>query len=448
MRLETIDITKIVNGGYGFARLATGQVTLVRYVLPDETVIINTEEAKKNHLFGKVQQILKENPGRITPPCKYYGQCGGCDLQHCNYDSQLIIKRGIVEDLLHRQSQKAVAKSSNFLANPIPSPSTFGYRQRIRLQVGDRGIVGFHRFRSHEIIPIDRCLLAGDSINSTLTALQDHEDGQKLCELSTEVELQLNPETGKTVCIFHFIRKVRPADAESAKRFCHDIKAIERIFFIGTDFPITGPYVESRTQDGTKMDNLFAVHYPTITKVNRPVDLSWEAGGFCQVNLDQNKNLIETVLEFCQIEKTETVLDLYCGMGNFSIPFAMEAKEVFGIESQGSAIRSAKNNAANAGLTNTRFLKSSVHGACIELAEEGAQFDCVLIDPPRQGAPGLAHQLAAITTKRLVYISCDPATLCRDLADLTEVGFTICKIQPIDMFPQTHHIETIVLLTK
>jgi 23S rRNA (uracil1939-C5)-methyltransferase len=448
MRLETIDITKIVNGGYGFARLATGQVTLVRYVLPDETVIINTEEAKKNHLFGKVQQILKENPGRITPPCKYYGQCGGCDLQHCNYDSQLIIKRGIVEDLLHRQSQKTVAKSSNFLANPIPSPSTFGYRQRIRLQVGDRGIVGFHRFRSHEIIPIDRCLLAGDSINSTLTALQDHEDGLRLCELSTEVELQLNPETGKTVCIFHFIRKVRPADAESAQRFCHDIKAIERIFFIGTDYPITGPYVESRAQDGTKRDNLFAVHYPTITKVNRPVDLSWEAGGFCQVNLDQNKNLIETVLEFCQIEKTETVLDLYCGMGNFSIPFAMEAKEVFGIESQGSAIRSAKNNAANAGLTNTRFLKSSVHGACIELAEKGAQFDCVLIDPPRQGAPGLAHQLAAITTKRLVYISCDPATLCRDLADLTEVGFTICKIQPIDMFPQTHHIETIVLLTK
>jgi 23S rRNA (uracil1939-C5)-methyltransferase len=448
MSLETINITKIVNGGYGLAHLSTGQVTLVRHVLPTETVMITTEEAKKNHLFGKVQQILKEHPARIIPPCKYYGQCGGCDLQHCDYDTQLTIKKGIVEDLLRRQSQKAIRESIHLLATPAPSPSDFAYRQRIRLQVGDRGVVGFHRFHSHDIIPIDGCLLAGESINRTLIALQKHEDGSKLAELSTELELLLNPQTGKTVCIFHFSRKVRPADAESAKRFCRDVSEVERIFFIGTDFPIIGPYFEDGEKDQEKMDNLFTVHYPTITKANRSVDLSWEAGGFCQVNLGQNRKLIETVLEFCQVEKTETVLDLYCGMGNFSIPLAMVAKEVFGIEGQGSAIRSAKNNAANAGLTNTRFLKSSTHSACIELAEKGEQFDCVLIDPPRQGAPGLAGQLATITTKRLVYISCDPATLCRDLADLTDEGFTICKIQPIDMFPQTHHIETVVLLEK
>ena len=206
--------------------------------------------------------------------------------------------------------------------------------------------------------------------------------------------------------------------------------------------------LEEEKKCSAKMANLFTVHYPTISKTKRPVDLSWEAGGFCQVNLDQNKNLIETVLEFCQVKKTETVLDLYCGMGNFSIPFAMQAKTVFGIEGQGSAIRSAKNNAANAGQANSCFLKSSVHNACIELAEKGEHFDCVLIDPPRQGAPGLADRLATIATKRLVYISCDPATLCRDLADLTDQGFTISKIQPVDMFPQTHHIENVVLLEK
>lgn len=448
MRFEEINISKIINGGYGFARFSTGQVILVRHVLPEETVIITTEETKKNYLFGKVHQILKENPARILPPCKYYGQCGGCNLQHCDYDTQLTVKRGIVEDLLRRQGHEAVAESVNLLATPIPSPLTFNYRQRIRLQVGDRGTVGFNRFRSHEIIPIEKCLLAGESINTTLVALQDHNDGIKLCGLSTEVELQLNPESGKTVCIFHFNRKVRPADINSAKRFCNDTVELERIFFIGTDFPITGPYFADRQDDNTYTDNTLAVHYPAITETNRPIDLSWEAGGFCQVNLDQNRKLIETVLEFTQIEKTETVLDLYCGMGNFSIPFAMEAKEVFGIEGQGAAIRSAKNNAANCGLTNTRFLKSSVHDACIELAKKEAHFDCVLIDPPRQGAPGLASQLAKITSKRLVYISCDPATLCRDLADLSEQGFTICKLQPFDMFPQTHHIETVVLLEK
>ena len=271
----------------------------------------------------------------------------------------------------------------------------------------------------------------------------------QLSRKSDEPKVKKLPEVyKKTVCIFHFSRKVRPADAKSANRFCRDVSELERIFFIGTDFPITGPYSEDGKTDDAKMDNIFAVRYPSISRATGTIELSWEAGGFCQVNLAQNRQLIETVLEFCQVKNTETVLDLYCGMGNFSIPFAMEAKEVFGIEGQGSAIRSAKKNAANAKLTNTRFLKSSVHNACMDLTEKGEHFDCVLIDPPRQGAPGLASQLAAITSKRLVYISCDPATLCRDLADLTNEGFTISKIQPIDMFPQTHHIETVVLLEK
>jgi 23S rRNA (uracil1939-C5)-methyltransferase len=442
-KLETINILKIVNGGYGFAHLSTGQVILVRQVLPNETLIITIEEAKKNHLFGKVQQILIEHPARVIPPCKYYDQCGGCDLQHCNYGSQLTIKKGIIEDLLSRQPKAAVREAINLLVTPLPSPADFAYRQRIRLQIGKRGVLGFHRFHSHDIIPIDTCLLAGKAINKTLTSLQEHDDGRRLCELSTEVELQQNPQTDKTVCIFNFSRKIRPADAKSAVKLCRDIPELERIFFIGTDFPITGPY-----SDEKNIDNMLSVHYPTMTRANIPVNFSWEAGGFCQVNLEQNKRLIETVLSFCRVDKTETVLDLYCGMGNFSIPLAMEGKNVFGIEGQASAIRSAKNNAINNGLTNSHFLKSSVHNACLELAEKGERFDCVLIDPPRQGAPGLARCLASITIKRLVYVSCDPATLCRDLADLAEEGFTIRKIQPVDMFPQTHHIETVVLLEK
>jgi 23S rRNA (uracil1939-C5)-methyltransferase len=447
MNTKTIHITKIVNGGYGFARLSTGQVTLVRYALPNEDVIITIEDVKKNYLFGKVQQILQEHSGRITPPCKYYGQCGGCNLQHCDYHTQLTIKKGIVEDLLGRQSQEAVRNSIHLLAPPVPSPSAFGYRQRVRLQVGKRGVIGFHRYHSHDIIPIDICLLAGEAINKTIAALQNHDDGHRLCELSTEVELQLNPQTGKTVCIFNFSRKIRPADVKSARIFCRDVDEVERVFFVGSDFPITGPYCD-KGEENKALNNTFNVHYPNIIQLSRYLNFSWEVGGFCQVNLAQNKALIETVLEFCQVDKNETILDLYCGMGNFSIPLAMAAKEVLGIEGQGSAIRSAQENAFNAALTNTRFLKKSVDNACQELAEKGEHFDCVVIDPPRLGALGLAGHLAKITSKRLVYISCDPATLCRDLADLTNAGFTIKKIQPIDMFPQTHHIETVVLLDR
>lgn len=448
MKKETVDIIKIVNGGYGFARLADGQVALIRRVLPDESVIITIEEAKKNYLFGSVKQILTEHPARIVPPCRYYGRCGGCDLQHCDYTRQVSLKREIIKDLLERQTNGAISQATTHLADCLPSPSAFSYRQRIRLQVGPRGEIGFHQFRSHDIIAIDECLLAGEAINKTLAALREYADGRRLCELSTEVELQLNPKSGRTVCLFSFVRKPRPADMESARNLCRKTEPLERVFFTGTDFPITGPYTGHDDKDTKQPDNILAVHYSEIIGMNSCLELSWEAGGFCQVNLAQNRKLIETVIDFCQIDKGRTVLDLYCGMGNFSIPLAGRAKEVHGIESQGSAIRSAKKNAANSGLTNCTFIKSPVEKACAELAHKGRRFDCLLIDPPRQGAPNLAAQLAELTVKRLVYVSCDPATLCRDLADLTQEGFSINRIQPIDMFPQTHHIETVVLLEK
>ncbi len=438
----------MVNGGYGFAHLSSGQVILVRHVLPGEAVIVTIVETKKNYLFGKVEQILEAARGRRTPPCDYYGQCGGCDLQHCDYPTQLDIKREIVQDILYHQNSEVLRDSAQLLADPLPSPQPFGYRQRIRLHVGPLGEVGFHRFHSHDIIGIDSCPLAGDGINRALSALRELDDGRKLCELSKEVELQLNPQSDQVVCLFNYSRKTRPADVASAKRFCRETKNIDRVFFTGTDFPITGPYGSSGTKNSDPMDSRFSIHYPALAGTGKSLDLSWEAGGFCQVNLEQNRQLIETVLSFCRVEKAETILDLYCGMGNFAIPLAGMAKSVLGIEGQGAAIRCAKLNAAMAGLSNTGFLKSPIGGACINLVEKGKVFDCVILDPPRQGAPGLAAHLAKITTKRLVYISCDPATLCRDLAGLTDNGFRISRIQPIDMFPQSHHIETVVLLEK
>lgn len=451
MKCEKINITKIVNKGYGLAHLSSGQVILVRQALPNETVIITIEETKKNLLFGRVKEIKTKHPSRVTAPCRYYGQCGGCDLQHCNYTEQLHIKKGILIDLLDRGQHPAVREAVHLLAAPLPAPDSLAYRQRIRLQVGERGVLGFHRFQSHEIIPITNCLLAGDSINRAINSLQQSEEGASLCHLATEVEIQLNPVTDKTVLIFHFSRRIRPADSKTAIRFCKENPEVERIFFTGEDFPINGPYsAGSNEKKGEPSVNILTVQYPQSKGQDQQteLELSWEAGGFCQVNLAQNRVLIETVRRFCQVKSDESILDLFCGMGNFSIPLAQQAANLLGIEGQGSAIRSAKKNAIKNGLSNCQFIKSPAHLACKELAEEGQVFDCVLIDPPRQGAPGLAGHLAALTRHRLVYISCDPATLCRDLAELTEKGFIIKKIQPIDMFPQTHHIETIVLLEK
>ena len=188
--------------------------------------------------------------------------------------------------------------------------------------------------------------------------------------------------------------------------------------------------------------------YPPEHEGSAGLELHWEVGGFCQVNLAQNRQLIRIVLDFANPSADEDVLDLFCGMGNFSIPLAERSRSLLGIEGQASAIRSARANCLINGLANAEFRQMPLHAACEDLARAGRSFACVVIDPPRQGVPGLARQLAALADKRLVYVSCDPATLCRDLAELLTHSFSLRRFQPVDMFPQTHHIETVVLLEK
>jgi 23S rRNA (uracil1939-C5)-methyltransferase len=176
--------------------------------------------------------------------------------------------------------------------------------------------------------------------------------------------------------------------------------------------------------------------------------MCWEIGGFSQVNTAQNFNLINLVLRQADVSSSDRILDLYCGMGNFSLPLARRAAEVYGIENQGSSIRSAKNNSRRNQLENCRFEKNDVTAGCQALIDQQRTFDTVICDPPRRGIPGLAPKISRLARRKLVYISCDPATLCRDLADLTKNHLCVRSIQPIDMFPQTHHIETVVLLEK
>ena len=445
MTLQTISITKIVNGGYGFGHLDSGQVALIHYTLPEETVIATIEEKKKNHSFGKAQHIITPHPLRRKPPCKYYMHCGGCDLQHCDYALQLTIKKDIIKELLGRQQDEVLQAAVELVAPPIKSDDEFGYRQRIRLQIKDSLQIGFLRFRSHEIVTIDSCILAAETINASLSALISEHFFQALTKSCSELELLRNPESEKTICIFHLLRKPRPADKKAAEKLVSHIASIDAIYFSGNDFQMTGPIgCTSENLD----DRLLTIRYPHLFGLSAGLDLSWEASGFCQLNLAQNRKLIETVLGFCNCSLNDTVLDLFCGMGNFSIPLAQLAKDVLGIEGQGSAIRSARKNGTSANLSNVLFKKEPVQSSCKNLIKEKRMFDIVIIDPPRHGIPELAHDLAQLTIKRLIYISCDPATLCRDLQNLTSNGFTISKIQPIDMFPQTHHIETVVLLTS
>ena len=447
MQPETILISKIINGGFGLGHAPSGQVVLVRHVLPGETVLVTALEKKKNHLLARLDEVLTPHRQRRPPPCPYAGQCGGCDFQHGDYALQLQLKKAVVAELLLRGGP-TLAAAAEALADPLGAPQELHYRQRLRLRVDGRVRLGFTRFQSHEVVPVAACLLGGALHNRVLSALATLPAARTLCQLAEEVEILENPDRGQAVVVLRLRRKPRPADISAARAVCGAVADIASVFLHGSGFALQGPYGAAASADGLVDGRTLAHSYAPSATLPRGLSLGWEVGGFCQVNLRQNLSLIDTVLDFCQPWQGMSLLDLYCGMGNFSLPLAMRGARVHGIEGQAAAIRSASANAMRAGLTETRFEQSPIHQACDRLVTEGRRFDCIVIDPPRQGAPELAPRLAELTAGRLVYISCDPATLCRDLQQLVAAGFAIRRLQPVDMFPQTHHIETVVLLEK
>jgi len=436
MSSHIYQIEKLVHGGLGLCHTENGQVVLLEEVIPDETVRAKTHSSSKSLLQGVTTEIISPSIHRIQAPCPHYRKCGGCDFQHMDYACQLQGKHDIIKDLLLRSNHPDLRKANNLLMPPLASPQQFNYRQRIRLQVDDQQIVGFHKRGSHNCIAIKNCLLAEHAINNCLENLLQQRVFEKLLSHTESLELLLNPDSSRINILFHFKRKPRPTDTKHAQELMQSLDEIEDVFFEGEGFAVTGRRALSFTLS------------PIASHTGKSLYLSWETGGFCQVNIKQNKTLIQTVLDFCKISEEDNILDLFCGMGNFSIPLAENAGTVFGIEGQASAIRSARKNSTKAGQTNTEFIKRPIQQACKELVQKNRIFDCVLLDPPRQGVPGLAKELNSLCGKRMIYISCDPATLFRDLADLLQQGLVLQKLQPIDMFPQTHHIETIALLEK
>jgi len=354
-----------------------------------------------------------------------------------SYQCQLHEKYSIIRDILLESNDPTLQEAAQkLLKQPLASKKQIHYRQRIRLQVDDNQVLGFHKRRSHACIAINNCLLAQPEINNCLQELLQQSPFAKLLRQTEAIEILYDP-NGSTITIqIHFKRKPRPTDLKLAQNLIDTIPGIKNIFFTSTGFAVTGS------------DSLSFTLPPLAPHTEKSLQLSLETGGFCQVNVEQNTTLVKTVLDYCAITKEETVLDLFCGMGNFAVPLAEQAKSVLGVEGQGSAIRSAKKNSSDAGQRNTSFKKQAIHAACLELAKSGTLFDIIILDPPRQGAPGLARILHTLCEKRLVYVSCDPVTLCRDLEELLHQGFIVKRIQPIDMFPQTHHIENVVLLEK
>jgi len=448
VQTEKVKIDKVVSGGVGLGRMADGMVFMMPYVLPGEKVLMRVTHRKKKFLEAKAVEVLESSPRRIEPFCPHFMICGGCDLQHAEYDYQLELKTEILREQLVGARVMTVEELEKVTEQPLPAPLPFGYRQRLRLQV-ENGGYGFYRRSSHEIEMIESCPLAMPAINKVMESFPASEAMGHLLDLAREVELLASPGDDSLVLTVHLQRKPRPADIKAAELACDELDTVKAVYLAAENSRMQGPYCGKGSSDDDEGRSLLVLlPFQAIPSHNVPAyTLSQEAGGFSQINIEQNQRMIETMLNWVGDLKVSRALDLFGGMGNFSIPLAMKIKEVICLDLQRAAIRSGESNAENLGLSNCSFLRKSALEGIKEIGSSGERIDLLLLDPPRRGCPEVLPFLDEIGKPAVIYVSCDPATLARDLKMMAEKGYVIRKIKMIDMFPQTHHLETMVLLS-
>jgi 23S rRNA (uracil1939-C5)-methyltransferase len=416
-------------------------VALVRDVLPGERVLIHETHRKRDYILATLVEVLSPSPERIEPPCPIYDRCGGCDLQHATPEAQIRLKKAMLVDSLQQNVSHVFSDISRYLETPINAPTPFNYRQRLRLQVGRQGNFGFFQSQSHDIIPVSRCLLAKEPLNHVLEQLQTSNSFHELLKQTTACELLFNPDANDVIMLLHYRRRPRPADSALSRKLLDEIAGLAALYMLVEGFGLYDPIAR------VFPTNLPTLSYTMEIKATDTVSTyTWEVGGFCQVNLEQNFNLIKLVLQMIDGGRHKSILDLYCGYGNFSLPAAFLADKVLGVDTQNAAVRSGKRNAELNGILNCRFEKRPVPEAVAALLAASKTYDTIILDPPRRGAPEIISLLPDLHPDQIIYISCNPATLARDLAALSATGYQLVRLIPVDMFPQTHHLETVALL--
>ncbi|MBN2107778.1 MAG: class I SAM-dependent RNA methyltransferase [Deltaproteobacteria bacterium] len=406
----TLTIEKLVHGGAGLARI-NGKTCFIDGVLPGETVLARIDENRKQYLKASLLDILEASPERTAPPCPFAGLCGGCQWQHISYPGQLAYKASALKDCLVRIGKLYDCE----ISPPAPSPLQLRYRSRAALKIDNRKspAMGFYQTKTHTLVRITDCLLLEPELIQALEVCRQLLRHNRL-EAGGYTGLDLLAVTNTTAVLSLW------QDRKNRKK---------KKLLLNT---ATGTAGEQQSPLTEPVEGLIFLRDTEI---------------FYQVNRQQNLAMIHTVLEFMEPVAGSGILDLFCGCGNFSLFLAKQCAKITGIDSNKAAIIEARNNTRLNGIENAQFQTANI----ADLNENGLakNYAGVLINPPRGGCEARTlHLLAEKNPAVIVYVSCDPSTLARDVRVLVDRGYTIDAIQPFDMFPQTYHIETIVKLTK
>lgn len=430
---HTLVIKKIITGGKGLGTLPDGMVVMVPSALPGETVVIRETKAHKGYKEAQLVRIIAAAPERITPPCPHYHDCGGCDLQHAAYPAQLRYKQQILLEALQRARLEIPAGQP---AATLPSPTPFGYRYRVRLHLDPTGRLGFHQRASNQVVPIRRCLLATEPINRVIGALAAGGWPQRLQDAFASLELINCPASDRVLLLLH--PRLTPLSAKDAA-LARELDSLADLVLIP----------QEKTGRANDTATLAAELSQNFAMQGHAYRLDWDHRCFFQVNAQQNVRLLALALGLLAPPATPcTALDLFCGMGNFSLPLGLRGARVTGVEHNQPSILWAERNSRDAGLRQAHFIAEDVEQHLKNAVARKQKFDCILLDPPRQGLGKASALLPRLEPQQMIYISCNPATLARDLRLITADGYRLAHLTPVDMFPQTHHIESVALLER
>lgn len=431
-----LTIESLAYGGDAVAHLEDGRTAFISGAAPGDTVNAELTDERERFVRGRTIEVLKASPDRVTAPCPYFGVCGGCTWQHVSYAAQLIAKRRAVVDALSRIGRITDAEAK--VAETIASPAEYGYRNKVELEVDrstSRLLLGYHRAGSDAIVPVDECLLlprtlckAPKALRGALAYVAGEQDlglarvALRVAAHTKDVEIALWGSPGA------FPRKAAASTLGSALKSTSIVRVLAK-----------GPAKERRIAG---VEVLAGKGFWRERLGGLTMNIS--APSFFQVNTGAAERLVELVVDALSPDGTDRILDLYAGAGTFTLALAPLAGEVVAVEAAGTAVRDLRRNLETSGLW------ADVIGgdALRELADIG-HIDGAVVDPPRAGLhPDAARALAATHARSIAYVSCDPTTLARDCVALAEHGYALESATPVDLFPQTYHVETVAVFRR
>ena len=419
----TLEIESLAYGPYGIGRI-DHQVIMVPATVPGDKISARVTDSKGNYAFGEMVRLLQPSPLRQSPPCRYVNDCGGCPWQQVQSEAQLKAKEQNVADALRR-----IGKLESFELRPIiASPREYHYRRRIRLQCDKAKRIGFFRAFSHDLVEIDGCLIADNALNKVIPPL-----GSWINELDTPieyVEVVTGDEPNEIVAAGKIAGDFIPRDDSACEHLIDQTNGINGLILYAKNWRKEWGHtaVSIRSDDG--------------------ICLKVKGDVFTQINAEGNRKLLSELLAAGGFDKNDQVLELYAGAGNFTLSIAKQAREVLAVESYRQSVDSGKRSEQFNGIANVRWVCAYVPAAVERFFKQRERFSKIVLDPPRAGAKGIERNLASLGAEKILYVSCNPATLARDLSALTRHGYKLTFVQPIDLFPHTFHVETLAVMIR